>query len=121
MRKNYLLCVRIETEDLESFKKQADNLGMSVSEFCRQKLRECSQLNRIELIVEEIQKKLNTKLNSIGGIEMVTKLPEFKGYTVDERLKQFRKVDHDKPSIEFVEFNSEKGKKLLDEYEDQEE
>jgi len=52
---------------------------------------------------------------------MVTKLPEFKGYTVDERLKQFRKVDREKPSIEFVEFNSEKGKKLLDEYEDQEE
>jgi hypothetical protein len=52
---------------------------------------------------------------------MVTKLPEFKGYTVDERLKQFRKVDMKKPSIEFVEFNSEKGKKLLDEYEDQEE
>jgi hypothetical protein len=51
---------------------------------------------------------------------MVTKLPEFKGYTVDERLKQFRKVDHDKPSVEFVEFNSEKGKKLLDEYEGQE-
>jgi hypothetical protein len=51
---------------------------------------------------------------------MVTKLPEFKGYTMDERLKQFRKVDREKPSIEFVEFNSEKGKKLLDEYEDQE-
>lgn len=50
---------------------------------------------------------------------MVTKLSEFKGYTVDERLKQFRKVDHDKPSIEFVEFDSEKGKKLLDECEDQ--
>ena len=50
---------------------------------------------------------------------MVTKLPEFKGYTVDERLRQFRKVDHEKPSIEFVEFDSEKGKKLLDEYEDQ--
>ena len=52
---------------------------------------------------------------------MVTKLPEFKGYTIDERLKQFRKVDREKPSIEFVEFNSEKGKKLLDEYDKQEE
>jgi len=52
---------------------------------------------------------------------MVTKLPEFKGYTIDERLKQFRKVDREKPSIEFVEFNSEKGKKLLDEYDEQEE
>ena len=51
---------------------------------------------------------------------MVKKLPEFKGYTVDERLKQFRKVDREKPSIDFVDFNSEKGKKLLDEYEDQE-
>lgn len=51
---------------------------------------------------------------------MVTKLPEFKGYTVDEKLKQFRKVDMKKPSIEFIEFNSEEGQKLLDEYEDQE-
>ena len=52
---------------------------------------------------------------------MVTKLPEFKGYTVDKKLKQFRKVDREKPSIKFVDFDSEKGKKLLDEYEDQEE
>lgn len=46
---------------------------------------------------------------------MVTKLPEFKGYTVDERLRQFRKVDHNKPSIEFVEFDSEEGRALLEE------
>jgi hypothetical protein len=51
---------------------------------------------------------------------MVTKLPEFKGYTVDERLKQFRKVDRDKPSIEFVDFDSDEGQELLAEYEDQE-
>ena len=49
---------------------------------------------------------------------MVKELPKFKGYTVDERLKQFRKVDREKPSIEFVDFDSEKGKKLLDEYEE---
>ncbi|MGY4884386.1 MAG: hypothetical protein ACP5NZ_02285 [Nanobdellota archaeon] len=46
---------------------------------------------------------------------MVVKLPEFKGYTIDLRLKQFRKVNHDKPSIEFIEFDSEEGKKLLKE------
>ena len=46
------------------------------------------------------------------------KLPDFKGFTVDERLKQFRKVDHKKPSIEFVDFDSEEGKELLAEYED---
>lgn len=63
MRKNYLLCVRIETDVLEKLKKQASDLGMSMSEFCRQKLRECSQLNKIELIVEEIKNNLNTKLN----------------------------------------------------------
>ena len=41
---------------------------------------------------------------------MVKELPKFKGYTVDERLEQFRKVDKGKPSIDFVDFNSEEGK-----------
>ena len=50
---------------------------------------------------------------------MVKELPTFKGYTVDERLQQFRKVDRDKPSIEFVEFDSDKGQELLEEYEEQ--
>lgn len=40
------------------------------------------------------------------------KLPEFKGYTVDERLREFRKVVHGK-SIEFIGFDSRKGIKLL--------
>lgn len=46
---------------------------------------------------------------------MVIKLPEFKGYTVDERLRQFRRVDKNKPCIEFIDFNSEKGQELLNE------
>lgn len=49
---------------------------------------------------------------------MVKKLPEFEGYTVDERLKQFRKVDKSKPTIEFVDFNSPEGKELLAAYEE---
>ncbi len=44
------------------------------------------------------------------------KLPIFKGYTVDGRLKEFRKVecpaDHSKP-IEFIPFDSEEGDRLL--------
>ena len=52
---------------------------------------------------------------------MVTRLPEFKGYTVDERLKQFRKVDRDKPSIDFVDFDSDEGQELLDQYEEDKE
>jgi len=40
------------------------------------------------------------------------KLPEFKGYTVDERLREFRKVVHGR-SIEFIDFDSKKGRKLF--------
>ena len=40
------------------------------------------------------------------------RLPEFNGYTVDFRLKEFRKVVYGK-SIEFIPFESKKGKKLL--------
>jgi hypothetical protein len=48
-------------------------------------------------------------------INGVRKLREFKGYTVDLRLQQFRKVIHHEegPSLEFIEFASPKGKKLL--------
>lgn len=52
---------------------------------------------------------------------MVKKLPEFKGYTVDEQLKQFRKVDRGKPSIDFVDFDSEEGQELLAQYEESQE
>ena len=40
------------------------------------------------------------------------RLPEFNGYTVDFRLREFRKVVYGK-SIEFIPFESRKGKKLL--------
>jgi len=40
------------------------------------------------------------------------KLPEFNGYTMDFRLKEFRKVVYGK-SIKFIAFKSNEGKKLL--------
>lgn len=41
-------------------------------------------------------------------------LPTFDGYTVDPRLKQFRKaVPHS--DLEFIDFDSEKGRELLEE------
>ncbi len=51
-----------------------------------------------------------TEANGVGV------LGTFKGYTVDFRLKQFRKVPKDEPHglIEFVDFNSPKGAKLCD-------
>ncbi len=44
------------------------------------------------------------------------KLPEYKGYTIDFKLNQFRKVNGENLKIEFIDFNSEEGEKLLNEY-----
>ena len=41
-------------------------------------------------------------------------LPTFKGYTVDMRLKEFRRAIPD-VTLEFIPFNSPEGKKLLEE------
>ncbi len=46
-------------------------------------------------------------------INGVRKLKEFQGYTVDLRLQQFRKMAYGKLP-QFIEFDSTKGKKLLD-------
>lgn len=45
---------------------------------------------------------------------MVEKLPKFGSYFVDVRLKQFRKVTG--RHIEFIDFDSTKGKRILNEY-----
>lgn len=42
-------------------------------------------------------------------------LPIYKGYTVDERLKEFRVAIYGK-KLEFISFNSRKGKRLLSGY-----
>ena len=60
---------------------------------------------------------LNTKRNKWEcDVKMVKEipfeLPTFKGYTVDPRLRQFRKVIPQE-SIEFIDFNSEEGQGLL--------
>jgi hypothetical protein len=42
------------------------------------------------------------------------RLPAWKGYTVDARLSEFRKVSlAGEPSIEFIPFDSPKGRKML--------
>jgi hypothetical protein len=43
-------------------------------------------------------------------------LPTFRGYTVDERLREFRKVTYGNLNIEFVSFDSELGRQLLNSY-----
>jgi hypothetical protein len=45
---------------------------------------------------------------------MVRELPKWKGYTIDERLQEFRRVTYKggQPMIEFIPFASKKGMKL---------
>jgi len=49
---------------------------------------------------------------------MIRRLPTFKGYTIDVRLKEFRKAEWDRP-LEFIAFESEVGRKILAEMENQ--
>lgn len=44
-------------------------------------------------------------------------LPAYRGFTIDKRLRQFRKVTHG-CQIEFIEFDSSKGRELLREMRD---
>ena len=47
---------------------------------------------------------------------MVKYLPIFREYTVDERLREFRKVERGiNQRIEFVPFDSDQGRRLLKE------
>jgi Rod binding domain-containing protein len=46
-------------------------------------------------------------------------LKEFNGYTVDVRLEQFRKAQQHHGSIEFVDFSSTKGQRLLQKMHDE--
>ena len=43
---------------------------------------------------------------------MVRKLPVFRGYTVDARLRQFRKIPIDGPH-EFIDFDSPEGSRMV--------
>lgn len=61
MKKNTQLHLVVETDLFFSLKKQALEDGVSISEFCRQKLRECSKLNRIEILVEDLIKKFDNR------------------------------------------------------------
>ena len=47
---------------------------------------------------------------------MIRRLPTFQGYTIDVRLKEFRKGEWDRP-LEFIAFESEVGRKILAEME----
>jgi len=47
---------------------------------------------------------------------MKYELPTFRGFTVDMRLEEFRKVTRYPAGIEFISFDTAQGRKLLKQY-----
>jgi hypothetical protein len=47
----------IEVETLEAMKKRAEEQGISLSEWCKEKLSEESQLDRIERMLKDVKEK----------------------------------------------------------------
>jgi len=58
--------------------------------------------------------KISESMHSVVS-NVVKELPVFKGYTVDERLREFRKMDVG-VIPKFIPFDSPKGQELLSEY-----
>lgn len=56
---------------------------------------------------------MDIKQTSKNQARSPQQLPTFQEYTIDYRLEEFRKVNYETQEIEFIPFNSEKGKALL--------
>lgn len=63
MKKNSQIHLFIETDLLEDLKKQAREQEKSFSELCREKLIGSPKLARMEMMLEDISKKLNIQVN----------------------------------------------------------
>jgi len=57
MKKNHQIHLFLDKELKETLEREASQRNVSLSELCRQKLKECSQLTRIELLLETLSKK----------------------------------------------------------------
>ena len=64
--KNSQLHIALETALFNSVKYEAEKYNVSVSELVRMKLRDSSQLTKIEMLLEELNKKLSRKKK--GGL-----------------------------------------------------
>jgi predicted transcriptional regulator len=54
---------------LEKLKKEAEELDITVSDLARQKLNPSSALNKILFMLEDLQQKLNTKINKLQEVK----------------------------------------------------
>lgn len=55
---NSRIHLQIKTETLQKIKEKAYEEGISISEFCRRKLKENSQLDRIEEMLGKLEKEV---------------------------------------------------------------
>ena len=55
MKKNHDLHFFVEKDLKEKLQREADAKGISLAEHCREKLKEDSQLNRIENLIKELK------------------------------------------------------------------
>lgn len=58
MKKNYKLHLLLDKNLAEMLKKQSEEMGVPLSEICRQRLKEQTKLDRIEIMLERISEKL---------------------------------------------------------------
>ena len=61
MRKNCQLHLFLESDLLERLQGEADDNETSVSELCRDKLKQASRLTKIEMMLETIQNNILAK------------------------------------------------------------
>jgi len=59
MKKNSQLHIWIETPLFEKLKREAEESGMGYPELCRKKLRDSPRLDRLEFMIERLEKMLD--------------------------------------------------------------
>ncbi len=64
MKKNSQIHIYLETDLYDKLEKQAQENNISLSQFCRKKLQENSQLTRIEMNIEKIFKVLSLQYSN---------------------------------------------------------
>ena len=57
-KKNSQIHLFLETDLIEALDVEANNKSISRSELIRKKLRECSQLTRVEILIEKLSKQV---------------------------------------------------------------
>jgi hypothetical protein len=60
MKKNSEIHLKLETDLFERIKKQAIEEGITISEVCRRRIKENSQLTRLEFLIGDLNKRLNS-------------------------------------------------------------